>query len=1187
MKYVSNMKKNNLKDNKILVLSVIFIVLLVVYVAIPTLSEYTNANPTYNTITVWDGITASSYSDGDGSEENPYIISNGQELSYFASQLKTNDYEGKYFILTNDIVLNDGIFSYDDSNGIKYKKDNEEIIIVPNTENNIINSFEHLNNFKGSIDGNHHVIYGIYIDEPIEEQNALFTNLEGNISNLYIKNSIIYGGKIVAGVASKATNSMLTNISYDGYVISDEEIATKELFIEIDEVQKTVTDLELNDYINIPDLDYIPGIITEINLKGTYQSDNTDAILKINDEVINPGEFEINLGQKIKTNITLNYQTNIESNFNLSNLKYEIKYNYNNTAGIVSIAEKTTLKNIINKADVYGKIYASGIANLISGKSSLTNVYNTSKIESDNISTGLISAINQNKEDITISNSYNNGTLSSNNNAMIGNIENNTETITLTNIFNTKEDYAINLIEETNVVINNFYIVSDNQINIGSVNGEFTTTTLEDLKTKSYLKEKLNFKEYSGTEVVDDNVWIWSFETDTLPTLYIDEVNKRIANIYAKDYVWNNYKTTLDTLKFSDKLVFSIEEVNLLNPIKETYYYISNDKESLTKEELNSITSWNKYEEIIEIEEEGFYVLYVKLIDDNDNEIYINTDLLVIDLTGSSITITPSLANIVWNDFKTELNNYYIDKEITINIKAEDKLSGINKIYYYVSDSVLTQDDLEKIESWNEYTEEINISNKKSILYAKVVDNCNYSTFANSDLIILNGYTLNSISPGMNGNLTEEENIYITNDSSISLNYLYQDESNYANGSNHQLISNVLLPENTKITLIDKTKNKVYMYKTTNDDYGYNDCDETCEAKYNLELFKEVGSTLYFDENNYKETINENIIIILDFKDATINENIENIFISLRINNENKNEIRNTLVESKKKFSIIKENSQAKFTLTTNFEDTINYRENAKYTIDFNTKLNYQMIDDAKIYDTSFEDKTLGLSIKMINDKGNIISKQNLKNVSFKIGDKKYLVSDDGIVKINLEKGIKDITDNLIIQTFSDNSNLETGNYKFVITLYTAYDGINPNEELTNIEIPVYVGENIYNNDSSFNVIMNNDDKIITTNKNEFNFEILTSNISENTNIKVSLYKKNSFDAIDQNYTIIDLEQYMLETNLEKYDENIYYVSKDEYSALKINLDTSKLEKQGYMFVFELCEGEKIVNKISKKFIVK
>ena len=1187
MKYITNKFKKNLKDNKVFILSMIFTILLVATVAIPTLSEYKISSPTY-TITAWDGTTANSYEDGDGSKEKPYIISDGSELSYFASQLKTIDYEGKYFILKNDIILNDGLFNYTKTDGIKYIKDSDETIITPNSVNDVINVFEHLNNFKGTFDGNYHTIYGLYIDKSHDEQNALFTNLEGNVSNLYVKNSIIYGGKITAGIASKSTNSTLINVSYDGFVVSDEETATKVISVEISDVEQNITSSGLTEYIKISDLNYIPGIITEISLSGVYQTDNTEAVMKINDEIINPGEFKLNLNNKLITNIPLIYQTTKESTFSLKNLKYEIKYNYSNAAGIVSIAENTTFKNIINKASIYASVYASGIVNTINGTTSLKNAYNTGNVESSHTSSGLISNINQNKEDIVITNCYNNGELISNNNAMIGNIENNTGSITLTNVFNTQDVFAINLIDSTTVNINNSYIVYNKQVNIGNSQGEFIQTDIEKLENKTFIQTNLKYEEYTNKEIVEDDVWIWTFDTENLPTLYIDELNKPIANIYIKEYIWENYKNSLNTLKFSDKLVFSIEEVNPLNPIKEIYYHISNEKEALTKEEINSITNWQKYEDIVEIKEEGFYVVYAKIIDNNNNEIYLNTDLLVIDLTGSDITISASHTTDTWKILKTDLNNYYIDREIRINIQTEDSLSGVNKTYYYLSDTQLSQEDIETLEEWNEYTEEIHIQSPKTIVYTKVIDNCDNITYANTDLFILNGYTLNSLSAGMNGESNEK--LYITEKSSVSLNYSYQDTIEYSEGSKHQIISNILLPENTKITLIDKIRNKVYVYKSTDDDYGYNDCStDTCEAKYDFELFNEVGSTNKYTESNYTGTINENFVVIVDFKETNITENIENISISLRITNENTNEIKNTLIDTIKKFNIISKNNDVSFSLNTAFKDTINYNENAQHTIDFETKINYQTINENKIFDTTLEDKNIGLSIKMVNNKGDIVPEQNLKNISFKIGDKKYSPSNDGIVRINLEKGIDDITDNLIVQTYSDNSNLEEGNYKFVINLYTAYDGINSNENLGTIEIPVYVGKNIYKNDKSFNVIMDNEDKIITKKQNEFDFELLVSEISENANIKMSLYKKNSLSAYEQSYTIVDLENYLIDNTFERYDENVYYVSKEvnENNILKINLDTSLLEKKGYMFVFELCEDEKVVNKISKKFIVK
>ena len=85
MRNMEFMLKNNFKDNKMIVLGIIFSVLLVGLVAIPTLSEYKNTNPTY-TITAWDGTIATSYSDGDGTIDDPYRRTSPERSLYIFKQ---------------------------------------------------------------------------------------------------------------------------------------------------------------------------------------------------------------------------------------------------------------------------------------------------------------------------------------------------------------------------------------------------------------------------------------------------------------------------------------------------------------------------------------------------------------------------------------------------------------------------------------------------------------------------------------------------------------------------------------------------------------------------------------------------------------------------------------------------------------------------------------------------------------------------------------------------------------------------------------------------------------------------------------------------------------------------------------------------------------------------------------------
>ena len=367
----------------------------------------------------------------------------------------------------------------------------------------------------------------------------------------------------------------------------------------------------------------------------------------------------------------------MESNVSLTNLKYKVKYNYNNVAGIVSISENTILQNVINKANVNANIFASGIINFASGTTKLKNVYNVGKINSESMSAGLISNINHNKQDITLINCYNDGELNSNIASMIGNIEYNTGNIILENVFNAKDNFAINLIEESNVYINNSYVINNKLIGSGTSIKEFVQTTKDTLEDKIFILENLKYKEFNGDENSEDNVWM--FEDNSLPKLFIDYKN---ANIYIGEYKWDKYKNTLDTINLSKKFVFSIDEVNELNSIKEIYYYISNSEDVLTKNELNEITNWVEYENIVEISSDGIYTIYAKIVTVNDNVTYLNTDLIMLDTTESNVTISTLEEDISWNTYNEKTNNYYIDNEISLIINASDSLSGIKEIYY-------------------------------------------------------------------------------------------------------------------------------------------------------------------------------------------------------------------------------------------------------------------------------------------------------------------------------------------------------------------------------------------------------------------------------------------------------------------------------------------------------------------------
>ena len=103
--------------------------------------------PTINTADIWDGKTTKEPSDANADEV--YEITNGAELAYIIK----NGGEGKAYILKKDIYLND------------ISKTNWETGVANNYTPNSWYSYYNNPGFYGSIDGNGHIIYGLYFEQ--------------------------------------------------------------------------------------------------------------------------------------------------------------------------------------------------------------------------------------------------------------------------------------------------------------------------------------------------------------------------------------------------------------------------------------------------------------------------------------------------------------------------------------------------------------------------------------------------------------------------------------------------------------------------------------------------------------------------------------------------------------------------------------------------------------------------------------------------------------------------------------------------------------------------------------------------------------------------------------------------------------------------------------------------------------
>ena len=148
---------------------------------------------------------------GNGTKQNPYSISSPDDLYIMARLSASDSFEGKYFVLANDIDFeNDEYFTYDTDGSIAYV-DSAALTLRPIGSENVP--------FKGSFDGNGYSIRGLCL----EEKNGLcafFGCTDGaQISNLVIFDSYASGSSKTALLCADASGgTIIDGVNISGTV---------------------------------------------------------------------------------------------------------------------------------------------------------------------------------------------------------------------------------------------------------------------------------------------------------------------------------------------------------------------------------------------------------------------------------------------------------------------------------------------------------------------------------------------------------------------------------------------------------------------------------------------------------------------------------------------------------------------------------------------------------------------------------------------------------------------------------------------------------------------------------------------------------------------------------------------------------------------------------------------------------
>lgn len=222
------------------------------------------------------------------------------------------------------------------------------------------------------------------------------------------------------------------------------------------------------------------------------------------------------------------------------------------------------------------------------------------------------------------------------------------------------------------------FTISRAKPDIGTVSVSETvydTTKPKDVvlvRTNTEVPGRLSIEKAGDFMRADKTEYFWEFvptDVENYEAIYgyvqIDVVDTTApnANISINDHQWTLWHTVTFGLFYNENKVVTITSADNENGsgIKDTLYYVA-DRE-MSVEELQSV-QWTVYTEAFEIDPDGEYVIYAKVVDNDGNITIINSDGVVLDKTA------PVLAGI------TNGEAYYGDKVF----KALDNYLDILKV---------------------------------------------------------------------------------------------------------------------------------------------------------------------------------------------------------------------------------------------------------------------------------------------------------------------------------------------------------------------------------------------------------------------------------------------------------------------------------------------------------------------------
>ena len=447
----------------------------------------------------------------------------------------------------------------------------------------------------------------------------------------------------------------------------------------------------------------------------------------------------------------------------------------------------------------------------------------------------------------------------------------------------------------------------------------------------------------------------------------------------------------------------------------------------------------------------------------------------------------------------------------------------------------------------------------------------------------------------------------ITSSSSISAYYsLYTEEANfYKVGYHRALVSDYILPLNTKITMIDFVNgNPVYYYHTIDNTDVQNATTEYSlhgEVSYNLSLFTKMGSIhgigAYNDAamniiyaNSLLNFSHEEFIFIISFEDTTINSDALNNSLVIELRDQNDDTITSVLGIQRLALNYnIYANKDAIIEVEGTIDPSLIYM-GQEATLDINTNFVNSKAGANVVYDTRYFDSKLGINITVMDSNNQIVNGTSLLGIKFILDDQSYYPNLDGTTRIKIADKVGNVSTWFAMDT--TNATLPSGSYTLRIESFGSPDGIFYGSTPSDIiYLPITVINEKYGLNSTaseHSVIFNAETGLNQLGEKQLSFDIAYHSGLENPNIRMRLSRRLYSTVYNTEYELVDLNDFVDQTLITTPNIYEYVVINNPSTTNRLNLImNSNLRTGTYKIDFCLYDGNVLIGLISRYIIIK